>query len=194
MTSPSSIRAPKARRHALAGNGLIVNRARRALHFVAKQFGEITGASQTEVRVRTSDGIDLTLSYNPGNYVFSRVYNLTITAVLPDDSTAPSAVKVSFKGRDGAHYVRKDGAQGSAALRSLNDRVRPLLADIDVYASDITKAGGVRRITVIPFGGSFVWVLIPPVFKATTFPQGEPERILGLIREVRSLGVEPEDP
>lgn len=185
---------PKARRHALAGNGLIVNRARRALHFVAEQFGEITGASQTEVRVRTSDGIELTLSYNPGNYVFSRVYNLTITAALPDDSKAPSAVKVSFKGRDGAHYVRNDGAQDSAALRSLNDRVRPLLADIDVYASDITKTGGVRRITITPFGGSFVWVLIPPVFKATTFPQGEPERILGLIRAVRSLGVEPEDP
>lgn len=190
MISARTARVPKARKHALAGNGLIIARARRALHQVAEQFGELQSATQTDVKVRTHDGIDLTLSYNPGNYVFSRVYNLTVTAALPDSSAAPSAIKLSFKGKDGVHYVRKDGSAGGPALQQLNETLRTQMSKIDLYSSDISKTNGVRRITVVPLGGSYVWVLIPPVFKATTFPQGEPDRIVDLIRAVRSFGVD----
>lgn len=192
ISSRISTRAPRTRKHALAGNGLIVDRARRALRHVAEQFGEVGRITQTTVEVRTHDGIDLTLSYNPGNYVFSRVYNLTVTAALPEASAAPSAVELTFKGGE-AHYIRKDGGD-SAALGRLNRVARPHLSKIDMHSSSIGKERGVRRITVVPLGGAYVWVLIPPVFKATAFPPGEPDRILDLIRAVRGLGVDPVDP
>ncbi|MBK0418966.1 hypothetical protein JD276_07950 [Leucobacter sp. CSA1] len=194
-------RARAERKHALAGNGPIVDRARRALRLVAEQFGEVTATTQTTVDVRTPDGIELTLSYDPGNYIFSRVYNLAISTTLPDGSAAPSGVAVSHRDRGGARYVpaagratggpaRGGGAApsgGSGALRRLNEVAGPLLDGIDLHSSTIATTGGGRTLTVTPLGGSYVWVLIPPVFKATAFPQGEPERILELIRAVRGL-------
>lgn len=173
------------RKHALAGSGPIVDRARRALRFVAEQFGELRRVDLTEVEVRTADGVDLVLSYDPGNYVFSRVYNLTVTAALPDGSLLPEA-RLAHGGRDGARYVRADG-RDTPALQQLNRIAAPHLAGIDVHSSRIASAVGSRTFTVTPLGGSYVWVLIPPVFKATAFPQGEPERILELIRAVRGI-------
>lgn len=186
--SPALSGSAAPRRHALSGNGPIVDRARRALHLVAEQFGEVRRSGQTEVEVRTGDGITLTLSYDPGNYVFSRVYNLTITTDLPAGSDVPAGLRLSHRRRTGAEYVtgRAAGATGEAPkLRALNEVVRSHLAGVDLASSTISARGGRRTLTVTPLGGSFVWVLIPPVFKATAFPPGEPARILDLIRAVR---------
>lgn len=178
--------AAKPRRHALAGQGPIVDRARHALRHVAAQFGAITGSTQTSVSVRTHDGIDLTLSYDSGNYIFSRVYNLTIAVDLPAGSTVPAAATLSHRERSGPRYV---GAGGdSQGMHRLNESAAGHLRRIDLHSSTITTRSEVRVLTVTPLGGSFVWVLIPPVFKATAFPQGETERILGLVRAIRGVG------
>lgn len=187
LTSPFIVTSPAApRRHALSGNGPIVDRARAALHAVAAQFGTVLGSTQTEVAVRTSDGIPLTFSYDPGNYVFSRVYNLTITTALPAGSDLPAGLRLTHRPRHGAEYVAARAVTVDAArLRALNDIARTHLSGIDLSSSTITTRAGRRMLTLTPLGGSFVWVLIPPVFKATAFPPGEPARILDLIRAVR---------
>lgn len=162
-----------------------MDRARRALGQVAAQFGTVSDTTDTEVRVITSDGLQLTLSYDPGNYIFSRVYNLTVTARLPEGSPLPVA-RLVHRGAQGPRFVSVNGAD-SAALAELNRVVAPHLSGIDVYASRIDGSSSKRSITVTPLGGSYVWVLIPPVFKSTAFPPGEPERILALIRAVRGI-------
>ena len=185
-----SLRSTKERKHALAGNGPIVDRARAALGRVALQFGSVIGTTHTSVTVRTGDGIVLSLSYDPGNFVFSRVYNLTVSTVLPAGSGAPSGVRVSHKDRSGARYVKQDAGASTAAVDRLNLAVRPHIDGIDVHSSAITAKGGERTFSVTPLGGSYVWVLIPPVFKATALPPGEPDRILALIRAVRGVEAE----
>lgn len=179
----------KQRKHALAGHGVIVDRARRALALVAEQFGTVSETSQTEVRVTVADGSTLTLSYDPGNYIFSRVYNLTVTAELPADSPLPAA-KLIHRRAQGSQFVRADGSD-SPALARLNHIAAPHLRGIDVHSARITSVAGAKKFTVTPLGGSYVWVLIPPIFKATAFPPQEPERILKLIAAVRGIGPAP---
>ena len=177
------------RKHPLAGEGPIVDRARRALSFTAEQFGEVRRVDRTTVEVRTDDGIDLVLSYDPGNFIFSRVYALTVSTVLPDAVVVPSGLKLSHRGtpRGGAFVSERSAtSQPSQELDRLNAAVAPHLARIDLVHAKIS--GSARRsLTLSPMGGAFVWVLIPPVFKATAFPPGEPARILDLIRAVRAL-------
>lgn len=175
------------RRNALAGEGPIVNRARTALKHTAAQFGEVTAADQTTVTVRTTDGIALTLSYDPGNYIFSRVYNLRIVATLPQDTRVPSGIELSFREKGAVQYVQQKVGQSTRPapgprLQAVNRRLGEQLRSIDLIASTVDG----RTLSIVPMGGSFVWVLIPPVFKATAFPAGEVERILGLIRSFRS--------
>lgn len=176
--------ARRERRHALAGTGPIVDRARRALAAVAAQFGEVTESTQTAVSVRTSGGIPLTLSYDPGNYLFSRVYNLTIAVELPAEGTVPAGLSLSHRDRGGSRLVAANG--GSPGLDALNATLRAHLDGIDLVSLRTERTGDGVTATLTPMGGSFVWVLIPPIFKATAFPSGEPERILGLIRALRS--------
>lgn len=178
---PGKRRTPK---HPLAGNGPIVDRARRALRMVAEEFGTVTDTDQTSVRVRTEDGIPLTLSYQPGNYLFSRVYGLTVSTRLPQGCGAPNGVKLAHRSRPGGVFVPERGASTStSAVERLNDATEPHLTRIDTVSARISE----RTLTLTPMGGSYVWVLIPPVFKATAFPKGEPRRIIELIRAVRSL-------
>ena len=182
-------KAQRTRRDALAGAGPIVDRARAALRRTAEQFGAVTGSDQTSVTVRTRDGIVLTLGYDPGNYVFSRVYNLRITTELPADTPVPADLELSHRGRRGARFVRRDDRQGSLAspvLDSMNRRIEKHLGRIDLIKADVSGPKHARRLSLVPMGGSYVWVLIPPVFKATAFPAGEPDRILDLIRSLRT--------
>ena len=196
--TPSPRAAAKQRKHALAGHGPIVDRARQALRHVAGQFGEVTASTDTSVEVRTEDGIELTLSYDPGNYIFSRVYNLTISVDLPTGSPVPAGLELSHRDRAGAKYVAAGSGSGSrsapgsgsvapGALRRLNEAAAAHLNGIDLHSSRTSVRNGRRSLTLTPLGGSFVWVLIPPVFKATAFPKGEPARILDLIRAIRGL-------
>lgn len=178
----------KVRRDALAGEGLIVNRARAALKHTAAGFGTITTSDHTSVTVRTHDGIQLKLSYNPGNYIFSRVYNLRISTVLPDGSQAPGNIELSFREKGSAKFLpKKQGSQPRPAagprLNALNARISAQLSKIDLLESSVEG----RTLTLVPMGGSYVWVLIPPVFKATAFPAGEVDRLLDLIRSFREL-------
>jgi len=177
------------RRHPLAGNGPIVDRARRALRFTAEQFGEVRRSDRTTVEVRTSDGLDLVLSYDPGNFIFSRVYAFTVSARLPSDSGVPGGVKLVHRGsQPGGTFVPDRGAAPDyRALARLNAAAAPHLAKIDMVRGTVSGVGGARTLTLSPMGGAYVWVLIPPVFKATAFPPGEPDRILSLIRAVRAL-------
>lgn len=185
-SEPRSSRGPRrARKHALAGDGPIVSRARAALRRAAEQFGRIESVSRTEAVVRTDDGIRVTLSYDPGNYVFSRVYNLTVSAELPAESAVPANIEVTHRGRAGARFVAKGNHATPARLTELNSAVAGSLAGVDLVSARVTAQRGIRAVTVTPLGGSFVWVLLPPVFHATAFPAGEPARILDLIRELR---------
>ena len=179
----------RARKHALAGDGPIVSRARAALRRVAEQFGRLESVTRTEAVVRTDDGIRLTLSYDPGNYVFSRVYNLTVTAELPAESAVPAGIAVTHRGRDGVRFAAagERGGAGSPRLAELNRAVAGRLAAIDLVSARVSAEHGARSVTITPLGGSYVWVLIPPVFHATAFPAGEPARILDLIRALRDF-------
>lgn len=194
------LESQKASKHALAGRGPIVDRARRALQRVAEQFGEVTSTGDTEVHVCTASGIDLTLSYNPGNYVFSRVYNLTVKAHLPESSEVPAGLKLSFA-RGETKFVTANSAhtstsKASEVLDRLNARVTSKLNSIDLHSGSVktasaSKKGERKSVTIVPLGGSFVWVLIPPVFHATAFPQGEPERIISLIETLATWKFDP---
>lgn len=176
---------PKQRRDPLAGDGPIVNRARAALKHTAAQFGKVIDADQTSVTVRTVDGISLTLRYDGGNYIFSRVYNLKVTVRLPDSSTVPAGLELSHRDKFGPKFVRRtDRAGSSPNLDAMNAIVTPHLRNIDLVSAEtsVTGSRSDRVLSLVPMGGAFVWVLIPPVFKATAFPSGEIERILCLIR------------
>lgn len=180
------VQGRRERKHPLAGEGPIVDRARRALRFTAEQFGTVLRADRTTVEVRTDAGIDLVLSYDPGNFIFSRVYAFTVSTRLPESALAPSGVKLSHRGTPrGGAFIPDRGAtaQPSRDLDRLNDAASPHLARIDLVHARIS---GSRTLTLSPMGGAFVWVLIPPVFKATAFPPGEPARILDLIRAIRA--------
>lgn len=182
------VQGRRERKHPLAGEGPIVDRARRALRFTAEQFGTVLRADRTTVEVRTDDGIDLVLSYDPGNFIFSRVYAFTVSTRLPESALAPSGVKLSHRGTPrGGAFIPDRGAtaQPSRDLDRLNDAASPHLARIDLVHARISGSGS-RTLTLSPMGGAFVWVLIPPVFKATAFPPGEPARILDLIRAIRA--------
>lgn len=189
-TAPSG-RARRARRHPLAGAGPIVDRARAALARTAKEFGTVVRKDETSVTARTADGIDVTLSYDGGNFIFSRVYNLTLTASLPAESDVPTGLALSHRERSGPRFVR--GANRDAArtvegpeLAALNTSISAQLRAVDLLSASVSGTRGARRLTLTPMGGSYVWVLIPPVFKATAFPAGEPERLLDIIRQLRS--------
>lgn len=186
--SPFGGRA-RTRRHALAGNGPVVDRARRALRTTAEQFGEVVRSDRTTVEVRTSDGIELVLSYDPGNFIFSRVYAFTVSVKLPRESGVPAGVKLVHRGsQPGGTFVPDRGAAPDyRSLARLNAAAAPHLAGIDMVRGTVSGVGGARTLTLSPMGGAFVWVLLPPVFKATAFPSGEPDRILALIRAVRAL-------
>lgn len=195
--APVQVDGPKrprrSRRHPLTGNGPIVDRARAALTRTAAQFGEVTGKDQTSVTARTPDGITLTFSYDPGNYVFSRVYNLSITATLPATSAAPARIELSHRDRRGPRFVgARSGGPSAESLVGINGALGARLRSIDLISARIEGSGsradsgsGSRTVTLTPMGGSYVWVLIPPVFKATAFPAGEPERIVDLVRALR---------
>lgn len=182
-------RSPRSRRDALAGEGPIVDRARAALRRTAEQFGAVVDADRTSVAVRTRDGIELTLGYDPGNYIFSRVYNLRLTAELPADTAVPGDLELSHRGAGDPRFVRRGDRRGSPAapgLDALNERIGTYLGRIDLIKAEISGPKHARRLSLVPMGGSYVWVLIPPVFKATAFPAGEPDRILDLVRSLRT--------
>ncbi|RBP62959.1 hypothetical protein DFO66_11263 [Brevibacterium sanguinis] len=174
-------------RNTLDGDGPIVERARQALALVAGQFGEITDRGRARMRVATADDTELVFEYESGNYIFSRVYNLRITTNLPAGSAVPAGIEVSYRGKDGPGFVTTStGASTSAmdptALADLNSIVRDHLRGIDLLSAQVVAEAGRRVLHLTPMGGSFVWVLIPPVFKATAFPPGEVDRILSLVR------------
>lgn len=177
----------KSRRHPLTGHGPIVDRARAALKLTAAQFGEVVHSDQTSVRVRAADGFEITLSYEGGNFVFSRVYGLTISAVLPAESSVPGAIELSHRDKRGPRFVPKRAANAPHALAALNQTVGDSLRAVDLVSAKVTTNGSSRTLSLTPMGGSFVWVLIPPVFKATAFPAGEPDRLLHIIREMRGF-------
>ena len=56
---------------------------------------------------------------------------------------------------------------------------------VDLVSARVSGPRATRTLTLTPLGGSYVWVLIPPVFKATAFPAGEPERLLEIARTLR---------
>lgn len=178
----------RARRDPLASEGVIVNRARAALKMTAQQFGTIIDSDQTSVTVRTDGGLRLTLRYDGGNYIFSRVYNLRISTTLPADTLVPADVEITHRGKAGIRFARTRSSAvapevvPSPAVEELNRRVHPLLQGIDVVSGRVTGPKHSREISLVPMGGSYVWVLIPPVFKATAFPAGEPERIIKLLQ------------
>lgn len=186
LPSARSGKQPKARRDALAGEGPIVNRARAALKHTAAAFGTIIATDQTSVTVRSDDGIQLKLSYNPGNYIFSRVYNLKISTVLPEETQVPGNIELTFREKGSAKLVpKKQGSIPRPAagprLTALNARLAQQLAKIDLLETSVEG----RSLSLVPMGGSFVWVLIPPIFKATAFPAGEVDRLLDLVRSFR---------
>ncbi|MDI6023323.1 hypothetical protein QBL02_07170 [Leucobacter sp. UT-8R-CII-1-4] len=186
MRTPGTPARSRARKDALAGEGPIVNRARAALKHTAAGFGTITSSDQTSVTVRSDDGIQLKLSYNPGNYIFSRVYNLKITTILPEGTQVPGNIELSFREKGAAKFFpKKQGSIPRPAagprLNALNSRLSTQLAKIDLLESSVEG----RSLSLVPMGGSFVWVLIPPIFKATAFPAGEVDRLLELIRSFR---------
>ncbi len=169
-------------RNPLAGNGLIASRARAALKRTATEFGEVVSSDQVSVTVRTADGTPLRLSYALGNYIFSRVYNLEITVRIPD--TIRAGLSLSFKNRSAPQLVVKKSVD--RGLEDLNQAVESHLAAVDLLATRTGGSAGSRAVTLTPMGGAFVWVLIPPIFKATAFPPGEPEQILDLVRALRT--------
>lgn len=180
------MKSPRTRRDALAGDGPIVDRARAALKHTAAQFGTVTETAKTSVTVRTADGIALTLSYTPGNYIFSRVYNLKVSAVLPPATQIPSSLELNFTDKAGARFQMKKAGGGprptpGPRLTALNARIGAQLRAIDLIEAEVDG----RTLNIVPMGGSYVWVLIPPVFKATAFPSGEVERIIDLVRSLR---------
>lgn len=190
--SVSIEKRPRPPKHPLAGEGPIVNRARRALQHTAGAFGIVSEISQTEVTVITPDGLTLTLSYDPGNYVFSRVYGFTISASVPADSVAPEGVKLSHRGvpRGGTFVAARGASPSERALAALNVVAETHLATTDLVRASITGSRSTgRTLTLSPMGGAFVWVLIPPVFKATAFPEGEPARLVELVKAVCSLAL-----
>lgn len=204
-SSPTGLKPLREKKPALSGSGPIVDRARNALAKVAAQFGAVVATTETTVTVECADRLRLLLSYQPGNYVFSRVYNLTITAELPSESPLPTGLSLSFRGGKGGRFVQSSTEPGKrAASRSttltdlLNATFQQRLSKIDLIAASVEKAkarNGLpakRTITLSPMGGSFVWVLIPPVFSATAFPAGEPERITELIQALCNWA--PDDP
>lgn len=191
--SVPKVKPKRARRDPLAGEGVIVNRARAALKMTAQQFGTVIDTDQTSVTVRTAGGLRLTLRYDGGNYIFSRVYNLRVSMMLPADTLVPAELEISHRGKAGIRYVRsrssaaKPGefqaeASTSPAINDLNQRLQPLLRGIDVVSGLVQGPRNQRDFSLVPMGGSYVWVLIPPVFKATAFPVGEPERIIDLFQ------------
>jgi hypothetical protein len=188
----------RVRKHPLAGSGLIVDRARAALLRTATEFGDVVASDQTTVTARTPDGFDVTLSYEGGNFVFSRVYNLTLSVALPAESDVPTGLKLSHRARTGPQFVRagsgasvsagQPGAGGALAARlaALHGSVGDRLRSVDLVAATVSGPRTSRTLTLTPMGGSYVWVLIPPVFKATAFPAGEPERLLDIVRALRT--------
>lgn len=188
----------RVRKHPLTGSGPIVDRARAALLRTATEFGDVVASDQTTVTARTPDGFDVTLSYEGGNFVFSRVYNLTLSVALPAESDVPTGLKLSHRARTGPQFVRagsgasvsagQPGAGGALAARlaALHGSVGDRLAGVDLVAATVSGPRTSRTLTLTPMGGSYVWVLIPPVFKATAFPAGEPERLLDIVRALRT--------
>ncbi|WP_309131169.1 hypothetical protein [Brevibacterium sp.] len=193
----------KPQKNALDGDGPIVDRARQALYRVAAQFGEVTDRERTQATVTTPDGLELVFAYDNGNYIFSRVYNLSISTVLPMGTEVQAGTEVAFKGSAGPAFVPAKTAGGLAVARTatttassatttsamadLNAVAGDHLRGIDLLSAQVRSQAGRRVLHLTPMGGSFVWVLIPPVFKATAFPPGEPGRILELIRALRGF-------
>ncbi|GAA2839492.1 hypothetical protein FB468_1193 [Leucobacter komagatae] len=192
----------RVRKHPLAGSGPIVDRARAALLRTATEFGDVVASDQTSVTARTPDGLEVTLSYEGGNFVFSRVYNLTLSVALPAESDVPTGLKLSHRARSGPQFVRAGSGAGTSAhtsvgqpgaggalaarLTALNSSVGDRLRGVDLVAATVSGPRTSRTLTLTPMGGSYVWVLIPPVFKATAFPAGEPERLLDIVRALRT--------
>lgn len=179
------------RKNALAGRGPIVDRARQGLYKIAGQFGTITKKTDTQAFVTTDDGLDLVLAYDMGNYLFSRVYNLTITANVPVDRGLPHNLVLSHKSKEGPFLEPAKGAgmiteTSQRNLDAFNKDLLVRLKSIDLLKLDISIKDDASRITVIPIGGSFVWVFIPPIFQPTSFPQGEQKRIIELVRAISS--------
>lgn len=174
----------------LQGEGPIADRARTALHSVASQFGKVIESTKSTVSVVVSDGTRLDLSYECGNFVFSRVYNLKIVTDLPDSSPAPINLRLSFKHKGEPRFVGSANAANRSEIDGFNRSISDHLRGIDLAASTVRlTAAGHKRLTLTPLGGSFVWVLIPPVFKPIAFPPGEIERIVNLIVAVRNPAV-----
>ena len=191
--APLTPKPKRARRDPLAREGVIVNRARAALKFTAQQFGTLIDSDQTSVTVRTEDGLRLKLGYDGGNYIFSRVYNLRVSATLPAGTPVPADLEITHRGKAGIRFSRRSATVGtsgasaetaSPAVNELNRRVQPLLREIDIVSGRVSGPKHKREISLVPMGGSFVWVLIPPVFKATAFPAGEPGRIIELLKSL----------
>src|SRR5690606_33239892 len=152
-------------RDALEGEGPIVNRARSALKNTAAQFGTVTSFDRKTVTVLTARRLTLAFSYTSGNYLFSRVYHLIISVGLPPQTRVPTEIELSFNGKGAPefHPKRKTRSLRPTAgprLNALNAQISAQLREIDLIQSEVTG----RTLNVVPLGGSFVWVLIPPVF------------------------------
>lgn len=182
MTTLSRSASPAMRK-----GGPIADRARVALRTVAEQFGRVEQMTKTAVSVDTGEGFNLNLHYELGNFLFSRVYNLQITSALPDTVSFSRDLSLSYRGSVSPRFIGKASAVHEEETAKLNDVVRPLLSSIDLASANVDTVGGASKLTLSPLGGSFVWVLIPPIFKVTAFPTGEPARIINLITTIRNI-------
>lgn len=189
----------KPRKNALAGSGPIVDRARAALRHTATQFGAVQAQDDVSVTVLTPGGVQLRLGYEGGNYLFSRVYNLAITTVVPASAGLPAGLRLSHQDKAGPAWVpagsraggsplgRGGAASTSPGVSALNRALAPLLKGVDLLRATTTAVPGGTQLTLTPLGGAYVWVLIPPVFKATAFPAGEPQRLIDIVDAARGL-------
>lgn len=196
--------------------GPLQARAQRSLLTVAKQFGDV--ASDAVPEVGSGLSVDVTaaggdwgdalrLSYGKGDFIFSRVYDLTISGTVQRPSRAlcgPAAgdgdsrvalpLELSFT-RHGSRLVPSTGAasadSAAAAGRSaqrINRRLQPLLREVDLKSLSITDASDGRcRIDLVPLGGAYVWILVPPVSMTVRFPPGEPARLLHIMSTIRAV-------
>lgn len=185
--------------------GPLHRRARRSLLEVASQFGTVfdehTDAQDSEtntdlaVMVHVTRGRrhgPITLSYGKADYLFSRVYDLKVIG-YGEWGGPPTPLRVKFS-RDGGHFEvgprvpPEHAARARTMAATLERNFAANLASVDLKSVEIVNAGdGQFKVELVPLGGAYVWLLVPPVSYSVRFPDGEQGRLLELMRGIRDV-------
>jgi hypothetical protein len=149
------------------------------------------GSAYSATLAAPPGGHDLALRLSPEGRVFGGNWGLELSTTEPVLPSTPRGLSARGRGMvrmQGVHFRARGGDEAAARLAealSADAALAKALGEVHFERLAVDPDG---RPVIRHMGGSVVWMLIPPVARATPLPEGQPKAMVRALDEFARAG------